>query len=203
MEQDPKWRLPPRQRAAAGDMARARRSNARAVGSFVPKLTRKAFEKYGFSAATIVTDWTAIVGEELAQYTEPERLKWPRAVEVLGAPGDGQIGRPGATLVVRVDGARALEVQYKARQVIERINGYFGYRAVAELRFLQAPVGRRSAPVRRGPAPTQRGAPVAPAPHFAVTDDGLRSALERLYASVVTESGKPATPALRRPFEAM
>ena len=34
----------------------------KAVGSFVPRLTRKAFEKYGFSAATLITDWPTIVG---------------------------------------------------------------------------------------------------------------------------------------------
>src|SRR5262245_45216734 len=53
----------------------------KAVGSFLPRLTQKAFEKYGFSAATLITDWPAIAGLELAAFTAPERLKWPRAVE--------------------------------------------------------------------------------------------------------------------------
>ena len=51
--------------------------------------------------------------------------------------------RPGATLILRVDPARALDVEYKARQIIERINAYFGYRAIAELRILQAPLPAR------------------------------------------------------------
>ena len=41
---------------------------ARTVGSYVPKLTRKAFEKYGFSAATLLTDWALIVGEDIAGF---------------------------------------------------------------------------------------------------------------------------------------
>ncbi len=44
-------------------------SRARVVGAFVPGLTRKSFEKYGFSTATLLTDWAIIVGKELAQFT--------------------------------------------------------------------------------------------------------------------------------------
>ena len=115
---------------------------AKAVGSFVPRLTRKAFEKYGFSAATLITDWAAIAGPELAAFTAPERIRWPRTAQQdadeVGAAEKSR--RPGATLVLRVDGARSLDVQYGARQLIERINAYFGYAAVAELRIVQAPV---------------------------------------------------------------
>ena len=49
-----------------------------------------------------------------------------------------------ATLVLRVDGPRAIEVQHRADQILERVNTYFGYRAVAALRIVQAPVTRQS-----------------------------------------------------------
>jgi hypothetical protein len=155
----------------------------KAVGSFVPGLTRKAFEKYGFSAATLITDWPAIVGRELAAVTAPERLKWPRAVEHAEDDtnaGAGK-GRPGATLVLRADGSQALAVQYGARQIIERINAYFGYAAVAELRLVQAPVDAApglARPVRR-PAGQPLTKEVA-----GVADAGLRDALARLGAGV-------------------
>ena len=112
----------------------------------MPKLTHKAFEKYGFAAATLITDWAMIVGKDIAGYTAPERLKWPRGVGIRDDVADGAEGRPGATLIVRVEPARALDVQYKAQQIIERINGYFGYRAIAELRILQAPLPRARRP---------------------------------------------------------
>ena len=102
--------------------------SARAVGTYVPKLTHKAFEKYGFAAAALITDWAMIVGKDIAAYTAPERLKWPRGVGIRDDVDDGAAGRPGATLIVRVEPARALDVQYKAQQILERINGHFGYR---------------------------------------------------------------------------
>jgi hypothetical protein len=157
---------------------------ARAVGSFVPKLTRKAFEKYGFSAATLLTDWAAIVGKDLAAFTAPERLKWPRGIAIREDVETGAEGRPGATLVLRVNPARALDVEYKGRQILERINGYFGYRAIAELRILQAPLAKSAAPK---PAP-QIPSPVAAPELASIPDAGLRAALERLKSGLMARA---------------
>jgi hypothetical protein len=157
---------------------------ARAVGAFLPRLTRKAFEKYGFSAATLLTDWPAIVGQEMSAYTAPERLKWPRGVEFGDDAEAGVEGRPGAVLVLRVDPARALDVEYKGRQILERINGYFGYRAIAELRILQAPLAKPAA---------SRSVPAAPVPCDApelasIADERLRAALGRLKSGLMARA---------------
>lgn len=131
--------LPPRRsegRFAPPPVARV--VPAKTVGSFVPGLTRKVFEKFGFSTAALITDWAAIGGADLAGYTLPERLKWPRGGG--GEAEDWETDRRGATLMLRVDPARALDVEYRARQIVERINAYFGYRAVETLRIVQAPL---------------------------------------------------------------
>ena len=186
MEHRSERRTLPRDVAAFGK--RTRGIYAKPVGSFVPKLTRKVLQSYGFSAATLVTDWTAIVGEEVAAYAQPERLKWPRGVDSSAEAGDARTGRTGATLQLRVDGARALDVQYRSRQIIERINAYFGYRAVAQLRLLQAPVARPCAP-RREAAGLPRPVPVRPSREVAgIPDEHLRSALARLQASVSSQA---------------
>ena len=155
--------------------------SARAVGTYVPKLTHKAFEKFGFAAAALVTDWATIVGKDVAGYTAPERLKWPRGVGLGDEVETGAEGRPGATLIVRVEPARALDVQYKAQQMIERINGHFGYRAVAELRILQAPL-----PERATIAAPRTPPPPCAAPELAgITDERLRTALANLKSGLM------------------
>jgi hypothetical protein len=172
------------------DQAEALKAQARAkftghtLGKFVGKLTKKAFEKHGFSAATLLTDWRTIVGNDVAAYTAPERLKWPRGVEAYGDVGEDGAGRPGATLVLRVEPVRALDVSYKSRQLIERINAYFGYKAVSELRFIQAPVaGSQPTPVVRPPRPAQ------PSPVVQAIDDaGLREALAKLEATMAARA---------------
>jgi hypothetical protein len=153
--------------------------SARAVGSFLPALTTKAFQKYGFSTVSLITDWPGIVGNELAKCTSPERLKWRRREG--GAEGDDPepAGRSGATLVLRVDSAKALDVQYQARQIIERINTHFGYAAVTDLRLVQAPVplhqpGRTAKPRAQPAALAVEG----------IADTGLRDALARLGCGI-------------------
>lgn len=166
---------------------------AKAVGSYLPKLTKKVFEKYGFSTADLLTDWQSIVGQELAACTSPQRLKWPRqGGSWEDADGTVQQGtQRGATLVLRVDGGLALDVQYQTRQILERINGYFGYRAIAELRFVQAPidagiVAQPQAPARKVLPKDVIGQHKPEIPE--VADDCLRAALERLGASVFLEN---------------
>jgi hypothetical protein len=168
--------------AGSGDKARALAHGGKAagwqpnrrakqVGTFVSQLMRPSFEKFGFSASTLLTDWAAIAGPDVAAYTAPERLKWPR-----GTGRDGEAG--GATLVLRVAGARALEVEQMRPRLIERINATFGYRAVSEIRVIQAPLPPRGAPTRPAPA--------RPDPHLleALPDGPLKPALARMAAGM-------------------
>jgi hypothetical protein len=172
---------PPAQGVVA-HVQRGRHSGARAVGSFLPALTTKAFQRYGFSTVALITEWPAIVGGELARSTAPERVKWRRGVETVDEEGgDAQrSSRSGATLVLRVDGAQALKVQYEARQIIERINAYFGYAAIAELRLIQAPAAaaaRHDTPAKVPAAPLTREV-------SAIAHPGLRDALARLGGEI-------------------
>lgn len=166
-----------------------RRIFARTVGSYVPKLTRKAFEKYGFSTASLLTDWSTIAGSDVAEYTAPLRLKWPRNVATYSDIEAGEEGRPGAVLILKVDPARALDVQYKAAQLLERINGYFGYRAVAEIRILQAPVEAAVAGPPKAPSQALKAVEPVNVPELAgIADAALREALTRLKTSVESRS---------------
>lgn len=166
---------------------------AKAVGSFVPALTRKAFEKFGFSAATLIMDWAQIVGAETAAMTAPERLNWPRGA-AADREDDDTGARRGATLILRVDPARALDVEYRARQILDRINAYFGYRAVDGLRLIQAPLpswgggreGRDAAGPRSGAA-----APQTP-PSRGEGEEALKAALARLERGIRGERTRRA-----------
>lgn len=175
--------------APSGGGRRPGYNPVKAVGSFVPALTRKAFEKYGFSTAVLLMEWERIVGAGLARATVPERLKWPRGFETADAGDDTSGARSGATLVLRVDPARALDIEYQARQIVERINVFFGYRAVAEVRLLQAPLehlsGRTEAVAVHSAlvSPRQEAAKASPEV-AAVPDETLRLALMRLERSV-------------------
>ena len=181
--------------AAAEPMTnlRAAMPGPKAVGSLVPRVTRKAFEKFGFGAAELISQWQSVVGADLAAFTAPERLRWPRPTTGGDTSDDGaSLGRPAATLLLRVDGPRALEVQLKARQIIERINAYFGYTAIAELRIVQAPLARPAQPARPKDVLTLgRSAPQScdtlSTLAANVEDAGLKAALERLGRGIAAD----------------
>ncbi len=67
-----------------------------------------AYAKQGFAARELVTRWAEIAGPEIAAHAEPLKMQWPRPVE-------GQPQEP-ATLVLRVEGPMALEIQHSARR---------------------------------------------------------------------------------------
>lgn len=127
-----------------------------------------AFRRYGFAEARLVTHWRALVGESLGTRTLPIRMRFPQ----------GQ--RQGATLYIRAGGPAALEVQHLAPQIIERINGFFGYGAVAALRLEQGPVEGLSRP----PCPPATSASVDDPALEAIADERLRRALARLQAAL-------------------
>ncbi|MDJ0512198.1 MAG: DciA family protein [Methyloceanibacter sp.] len=161
----------------------------RAIGGFVEKALDRAARARGFATTALLSDWPAIAGAELARYTMPDRLIWPRRNDPWDEDGTDARGVPenttrghkagGATLVLRIEGPRAIEVQHRGPQILERINAYFGYRAVTEMRFLQAPISRVRRP-KRSPNPPL---PAYGLPKSAgIQDKGLTRALERLGA---------------------
>jgi hypothetical protein len=151
-------------------------SSVRAVGSQLPKVTKKAFEKYGFHSAEIITAWPTIAGPALASISTPDRIKWPR--RDTAAAGDGGRSGGGATLHLAVAAAHALDVQYQAGEIVGRINRYFGYQAIARVEIRQA------ATAVRQPAEAERAVaayPVAtsPAPDLESALDGLRQRISQ------------------------
>ena len=112
---------------------------ARNLAQLVPKLARAVMGKRGFAEAGLLTDWQAVVGADIAAKAQPERLDFPR--------GERREG----TLHLSVAGAWALALQHLEPQLVERINSYFGYRAVARLKLHQVALP----PTRELPAPGQ------------------------------------------------
>jgi hypothetical protein len=100
-----------------------------------------AYAKQGFAARELVTRWAEIAGRDIAAHSEPLKMQWPRPVE-------GQPQEP-ATLILRVEGPMALEIQHSSDVILERVNRFFGWSAVGKLALRQAPLSRRDRPRRR------------------------------------------------------
>jgi hypothetical protein len=150
------------------------KSSARPLADLVRRTLADTFARQGFASSELVTHWNDIVGAEIAVHCEPLRIKWARG-------GDVDAPEP-ATLVLRVEGPVAIEIQHLAPVILERVNRFFGWRAVGRISLRQAPLARR----------TKRPAPPPPDPEKAariaatldVADEELRNALARLGAAI-------------------
>jgi hypothetical protein len=156
-------------------MAKPGPISAKPLSVLLSDVFSDAYAKQGFAARELVTRWAEIAGADVARHSEPLKMQWPRPVE-------GQPQEP-ATLVLRVEGPAALEIQHKSDVILERVNRFFGWHAVGRLALRQAPLSRRDRPAR--PAPPDPKAVEAVAKSLsAVEDDELRAALARLGAAI-------------------
>ena len=104
---------------------------------------------------SLVTDWPEIVGAEIARYARPIQIQWPPR----GAKRGPDETAP-ATLVLRVDGAFALEAQHASAIIVERVNAHLGWRCIEKIAFRQGPLApnERQAPRRAGAERRSAGA---------------------------------------------
>jgi hypothetical protein len=151
-----------------------RRGGMRALGAALTPITTPILGKEGIGAAQLLTEWPAIVGAQLAGACWPVKLTFPR--------GERREG----TLRLRVAAALAPEIQHREPILLERINGYFGYRAVARLAIVQGPPPLPDVPappVLRPLAASERR--TLDARLDDVTDPELRAALDRLGTAII------------------
>ena len=134
-----------------------------------------AYAKQGFAARELVTRWGEIAGPEICAHSEPLKIQWPRPVE--GQPQEA------ATLVLRVEGPMALEIQHASDVILERVNRFFGWSAVGRLALRQAPLSRRNPPTASR-APDPKSVAKVAETLSSVEDEELRAALARLGASI-------------------
>jgi hypothetical protein len=151
------------------------RSQAKPLRDLVGKTIADAFARQGFANTGLITHWHDIVGPEIAANAEPVRMQWPRR-------SNEEEPEP-ATLILRVDGPVALEIQHLSGLIIERVNRFFGWRAVGRIALRQAPLAARRPKAAPPPPDPQTVARIAAALGD-VADEGLRQALARLGANV-------------------
>ena len=156
-------------------MSKPRPFNAKPLSVLLNDVFKDAYAKQGFAARELVTRWAEIAGRDVAEHSEPLKLQWPRPVE-------GQPQEP-ATLILRVEGPMALEIQHKSDVILERVNRFLGWSAVGRLALRQAPLSRRDRPAALRPPDPQAVEEVAQT-LSAVEDDELRAALARLGAAI-------------------
>ena len=154
-----------------------RQGRVRAAGDIVGAIGGVAFKRFGFVQGAVVSRWREIVGDRYAKVSTPESIRFPAGKKA------------GGTLTLLVEGAHAPLMQHLTPTIIERVNRFFGYEAVARIAFRQGsspkPPVRPERPVR-GAVPSELGEGLR-----AIADPGLRACLEALAGGLAGSSGPP------------
>jgi len=175
MEREDKPKKPAKPRA----YERPRGGPAKPVAELVPQIGRAAFRRFGFVQSSVVTRWPEIVGARHAQVCMPEAIRFP--------PGEKSDG----ILQLVVLPAHAPLIQHVIPEIIERVNRFFGYKAVARVKLRQGTVkpphaeGARTAPPSLKPIPMELGDSLRD-----IGDPELRTVLESLARSLGTKEGE-------------
>lgn len=151
------------------------------AASLMQTRIRKASEQRGFAVTRLLTHWTEVVGEAVAQIATPVNVSY----------GKGGLG---ATLTVLTTGAQAPMLEMQKEQIREKVNACYGYSAISRVRITQtAPTGFAEGRVAFAPAPKAKKL-TDPAVQSAadtlssdVENDDLRAALAALGANVLTK----------------
>ncbi|WP_090703903.1 MULTISPECIES: DciA family protein [unclassified Beijerinckia] len=157
-----------------------KRNFPRPLGEFIAKAINPVVAKQGFGEADILLHWPQIAGPRLAAVSEPLRLQWP-----VRPPGRAPDAQPEpASLVLRVEGAFALEFQHVAPLLVERVNARLGWRCIGRVVLKQGPIHRQTTARKKVVPPSaveqQRAAVVTQG----IDDEDLRGALNRLGSRV-------------------
>ncbi len=161
---------PPRTttRQPATEPQRAMR--ARSVSELLPEVGGAAFRKFGFVQHSIVSRWAEIVGERYARVSAPESIRFPQGKRAEGV------------LSLVVAGAHAPTMQHVAPEIVERVNRFFGYPAVARIAIRHGEVKR---PGKAPPPPSLKPLSEAMGESLrGIADPELKAVLEALAAGV-------------------
>jgi len=150
------------------------RSFPRPLSELLGAALTDVLKAQGFASTEIISRWPDIVGAEIAAHSEPLKINWPRRV--------GEERPEPATLVLRVEGPAALEIQHLSAVILERVNRFFGWQAIGHIALRQAPLRHREQPTQRRADPEVAARIAEALPE--VENDELRQALGRLGAAI-------------------
>ena len=90
-------------------------------------MVKKLLGNQGFVEIDLIKNWAKIVGDDLAKVSLPQKIDFKKE-----ARGEGTL-----RLMVST-GAFALEIAHQEPLIVEKINTYFGYKAVEKIKIIQS-----------------------------------------------------------------
>ncbi len=95
------------------------------IGKSLPKIITQDIKKKNYIQFSLLNNWKNIIGEEISKFCKPEKIIFSHTKNING------------TIFLKTIRGRSLEIEFKSEEIIEKLNQYFGYKAVNKISIIQ------------------------------------------------------------------
>tara|TARA_B100001167_G_C16621440_1_gene235176 strand:+ start:135 stop:623 length:489 start_codon:yes stop_codon:yes gene_type:complete len=93
------------------------------VGKSLPRGLKTILKKGGHNYSSMINNWTSLVGKKISDVAYPKSIKTGKELR-------------NGILIVNVDHGDQLFVEYSKKDIIDKINAFFGYQFIKEVRLV-------------------------------------------------------------------
>ena len=94
----------------------------RSFGNTLPRGVKSILKKNGYNYSEIISKWNMLLGNDISSCSYPKSIKMTK-------------GDKNGTLVLAVKRGNEIDIEYSKKEIINKINSYFGYKLINEIRL--------------------------------------------------------------------
>ena len=94
----------------------------RVFGNTLPRGLKGVLKKNGYNYSEIIGKWNTLVGKEIGNYCYPKSIKMKK-------------GSTNGILILSVKRGNEIVIEYSKKEIINKINSYFGYQLISEIKL--------------------------------------------------------------------
>jgi len=94
----------------------------RPFGNTLPRGLKGILKKNGYNYSEIISKWNMLVGKDISKYA------YPKSIKMKKRDSNG-------ILVLAIKRGDEINVEYSKKQIIDKINSYFGYKLINEIKL--------------------------------------------------------------------
>ena len=94
----------------------------RPFGNTLPRGLKGILKKNGYNYSEIISKWNMLVGKDISICAHPISIKMKK-------------GDTHGTLVLAIKRGDEINIEYSKKEIINKINSYFGYKLINEIRL--------------------------------------------------------------------
>ena len=106
-------------------MKERKQSYFKKIGNCLPKVVDKNIKEKNFVEVSLIKKWREIIGDDIAKFC------WP--IKIIFS----DIKNSNGIIFLKTKRGRSMEIEFKNEEIIEKLNQYFGYKAIDKISVVQ------------------------------------------------------------------